>query len=135
MSDNVEYMRVYMLNRYHKRRNEAILELGGHCRECGTTERLELDHKDPAKKQFSLSRAWSVSEVRFREELAKCQLLCVDCHAIKSILESGRTPAKGTHGTVSAYRYCGPPKCAACKDAKRVVTNEWRHRTGRRKRR
>lgn len=54
----------------------------GPCRECGSKEKLELDHIDPTNK---ISHSiWSWGEVRRNEELAKCQILCHDCHTKKS---------------------------------------------------
>lgn len=41
------------------------------------------------------------------------------------ITETRTVTAKGTHGTISAYRYCGPPKCEECKRAKRDAMRAW----------
>lgn len=57
------------------------------CKICGYKESalaLDLDHKDRTKKEFSLSRAHSVSWERLHEELAKCEVLCANCHRIKT---------------------------------------------------
>lgn len=114
------YMREYMLARYHRRRKEALDRLGNKCKKCGSVKNLQFDHIDPKKKTFPI---WgrTLSEIRLEKELSKCQLLCGECHDLKTIKEKGNKPAKGTHGTLSAYRYCGPPKCDACKKAK----TEW----------
>lgn len=71
----------------------------------------------------------------------KCR--CGACRAARQLYRKGRirvdevvTPddaaglrilkqAKGTHGTISAYRWCGPPKCEACKKAKREAMRAW----------
>jgi 5-methylcytosine-specific restriction endonuclease McrA len=119
-SDNT-YMRVYVLNRYHERRAAAIAKLGGKCVTCGSTTDLELDHTDRRTKAFDLAKLWSVSKVRFAAELAKCQLLCQRCHRMKSILERGHKVARGTHGTVSSYRYC---HCELCRAAWRKYARE-----------
>lgn len=79
-----KYQRVYQLNRYHNRRNESILFLGGCCSSCGSKENLQLDHKEWESKTFSIGKLWSVSKQRFIEELLKCQLLCDSCHRIKT---------------------------------------------------
>ena len=107
-------MREYHLKRYHRMRNQAIEELGGKCVQCGSVKDLELDHIDLNSKKFEVSQFLSVSLKDFKEELQKCQVLCKKCHQEKSILESGRKIAKGSHGTVSTYRYC---KCNLCKEA------------------
>jgi hypothetical protein len=119
-------MREYMIKRYHERRDRAIAHLGGCCKACGSRDQLELDHINPEHKEFDLAKNWSVSEERFSAELVKCQLLCKECHKKKSLVDNGFKEAKGTHGTLSAYRYCGPPKCAACKSAKSIWTTEYR---------
>lgn len=75
------YMKDYMLRRYHKRREDAIKQLGGSCISCGSTKDLEFDHVDPQEKDFSMAKGSSFSNARWQEELAKCQLLC--CHTEK----------------------------------------------------
>src|ERR1700722_14236875 len=74
-----EYQREW----YAARRAKGIESLGGKCVQCGATEELEFDHIDPAIKWKH--RIWSYSWKRITEELAKCQLLCADCHAKKTI--------------------------------------------------
>ena len=122
---NNEYMKNYMLKRYHARRNEAIEYLGGECVSCNSKEDLELDHIKPDLKSFNISKLWSCSISKFREELNKCQLLCKFCHSNKSILEAGKKIAKGFHETVSTYRYC---KCEACKKAKAECFQKWKQK-------
>ena len=105
-------MREYHLKRYHRMRKEAIESLGGKCTVCGTQENLEIDHIDRTQKEVEISRAiLSLSRKRFLEELAKCQLLCQEHHGDKTLMDLGKKKAKGTHGTLSAYRYC---KCSIC---------------------
>lgn len=114
-----KYMRENHLSRYYKIRQKAIKSLGGECVKCGATNALQFDHIDPKTKKFPVGQILNVSLSKFQTELKKCQLLCQPCHTRKSTIERGQTPAKGTHGTLSAYRYCGPPKCAKCLKAKR----------------
>lgn len=113
------YMRQYMKDWHERRRAEAVEALGGRCARCPETEGLQFDHIDPATKTMTIAKMWTASEKRFQAELAKCQLLCEPHHLEKSLAERAQNSARGTHGTVSAYRYCGPPKCDACKAAKR----------------
>jgi len=65
--------------KYH----EAIERLGGVCAHCGEVEDLEFDHIDPRTKTAPVMRLWSYS-ARFEAELAKCQLLCWECHQLKT---------------------------------------------------
>lgn len=85
------YMRVKILERYHKRREEAKRILGGKCIVCGTTENLEFDHIKAKDKSFGISKLWSVSKEAFEIELSKCQLLCQEHHKVKTKLFGDNT--------------------------------------------
>ena len=56
------------------------------CRQCGASHPAVLDchHIDPSEKEFVLSSAlrrdWS--KERILKELAKCDILCANCHRI-----------------------------------------------------
>jgi hypothetical protein len=78
------YMREYMLARYHKRRAEAVVLLGGKCVDCDSTSDLEFDHVDPEDKSFDIAKIWSYTEARFLAELSKCQLRCYGCHKART---------------------------------------------------
>ena len=122
--ENREYMRKYMLERYHRRKQEAIASLGGKCVVCGSTENIEFDHKERKGKKATLGDVLAGgSEDLVKAELEKCQLLCRECHIKKTIKEVGRTPARETHGTLSSYRYC---KCDLCKAAKSKWMKEYK---------
>lgn len=109
------YMRKYNSLRYYTLRNKAISYLGSKCNKCGSVDNLEIDHIEYLKKQVNLSRTINCSVKRFWDEINKCQLLCKNCHIIKTIIERGKKIARGEHGTISTYRYC---KCDLCKKAK-----------------
>lgn len=79
-----EYMRTYMLARYHKRRAEWIIQLGSKCVDCGATDSLEFDHDNAAAKAYDLAKIFSYSQQRIQQELAKCVLRCTGCHLAKS---------------------------------------------------
>jgi hypothetical protein len=53
---------------------------------------LELDHVDPALKVSH--RVWSWARERREAELAKCQVLCHDCHVAKTA-EGNETAVRG----------------------------------------
>ncbi|MEM1416560.1 MAG: HNH endonuclease [Myxococcota bacterium] len=55
---------------------------GKSCVKCGSVERLELDHIDPAQKVTH--SIWSWSQARREAEIAKCQVLCRRCHKRKT---------------------------------------------------
>jgi 5-methylcytosine-specific restriction endonuclease McrA len=76
-----EYQRIWIANR----RSQWIAEHGP-CALCGSSERLEVDHTDPTQKLLKPARLWSMSPKNPRRiaELAKCRVLCYDCHMAKS---------------------------------------------------
>lgn len=84
-----EYLRLYMIERYKRRRAEAIAKLGGKCAECDSTEELQFDHKDRDTKFKTIARMWSYSEERFWKEIVKCQLLCGEHHHQKTCEDMG----------------------------------------------
>jgi hypothetical protein len=49
---------------------------------------FDLDHRDPEKKTISVSqlvnKSWGSFNKKLPEEMAKCDLLCCACHAIKT---------------------------------------------------
>jgi len=108
-----------MLNRYRERRTKAIVMLGGKCVGCGATKDLEFDHIDPKDKLFTIAKLWSCSEDIFLKEIYKCELKCKECHNKK------HHTAKGTHGTLSAYRYC---KCDLCREARNKYMREYKRK-------
>jgi hypothetical protein len=109
-------MRKYIRARKHARRARLIEMLGGKCVRCGSTDRLEFDHIDPATKRFAigadLSRAWDV----LVEEALKTQLLCRPCHIAKGAEDRPEVP----HGL---YRYeyhkC---RCEVCRAANSIAS-------------
>src|SRR4051794_18140286 len=75
-----EYMRSYM-RRYSSSRREKVIEiLGGKCETCDATDDLDVHHKDPREKEFSLGKRWHRAWDKIEAELPKCVLLCEDCH-------------------------------------------------------
>lgn len=54
------------------------------CSRCGEKHYACLDyhHKNPAQKLFCISRSLinAISKVRVIQEIAKCELLCANCH-------------------------------------------------------
>lgn len=62
----------------------------GPCKQCGSSEKLELDHIDPSRKRNH--NIWSWSDKRRTEELAKCQVLCRLCHRAKTNAQLRASP-------------------------------------------
>lgn len=118
-----------LVSRKNERNREWIAERrrkwfqeNGPCKNCGTWENLELDHIDPSTK--ITHKIWSWSDKRRLAELAKCQVLCYDCHKEKTRTERLSAPRKPImHGTRTGYnRGC---RCIACKHANRMYYKEY----------
>lgn len=100
-----EYRRQWIADR-----RAAWFAENGPCVQCGSAEQLELDHVDPGVKVTHL--IWSWSKARRLAELAKCQVLCHDCHLQKTVEQShaqwrGNTQehsGTGGRGTTTGYR-------------------------------
>jgi hypothetical protein len=120
-----EYMRAYMRGRLAKKRQEALEYLGGVCKRCGSDKNLTFDHIDRASKKINISKILSRSWQEQKKELDKCQILCRKCHKEKTLEDFGQTSAKGTHGTLSSYRYC---KCILCRRAKAAYMKDYKSR-------
>lgn len=99
--------------KYRKRRDHVVALLGGQCAECPATEGLQIDHIDPATKEFAIGQIFSHSWDKVLKEAAKCQLLCEPCHIEKTRREQS-LPI--THGTRSGYmkHEC---RCDPCRGA------------------
>lgn len=91
-------------------RRTLWLEANGPCVECGGSEGLELDHKDPNEKTDH--RIWSWTKERRDAELAKCQVLCKKCHREKT---NAMLTKPLVHGTSNAYnqKACRCDECRA----------------------
>lgn len=123
------YQRNYQRSWKAKRR-AAWIEANGPCAQCGSFDKLEVDHINPEDKVEH--NVWSWSEERREAELAKCQVLCGWCHQEKSTRESqirnARTTKPLNHGTEWAYkRGC---RCGSCKNNYKGVRRMRYLRTG-----
>jgi len=98
------YMRTY----YAKRRSDWIESQGGKCVICGSVKDLEVDHVDRTQKEIQVGRLWTRRKEVRDAELAKCQVLCADCHQMKTGQELGVPHGGGVCGK----RGC---KCEPCR--------------------
>lgn len=72
--------------RRQKRRQILIEHLGGKCCGCGTTQNLQFDHLDRTEKSFNIGKCLDYSLEKLIVEVDKCQLLCYNCHEVKSLI-------------------------------------------------
>lgn len=57
------------------------------CTECGHTfppECMDFDHRPGEKKLRAVSKMFTLSLERILEEVAKCDLVCANCHRIRT---------------------------------------------------
>lgn len=66
---------------------------GAKCMDCPCTNWivLQFDHRDPSTKEFDISRAVGsgVSIKRLTAEVAKCDIVCPTCHAVRTAAQFG----------------------------------------------
>lgn len=109
---STEYHRRY----YYKRRAKLIALLGDSCVWCGSADDLQFDHIDPAQKSFDISNNMTASNPAVQAEIAKCQLLCRDCHIEKT--RQAALDAGFTHGSWYGWMRKKCP-CDLCEQHKR----------------
>jgi len=81
---NKEKVREERREQHKERKSYCIEYLGGKCVKCGTTHNLQFDHIKREGKKYEITRRLSNNLNNLKEELDKCQLLCYDCHKIKT---------------------------------------------------
>jgi hypothetical protein len=108
-----EFQRLWIANR----RAEWI-NANGPCAFCGSWESPEVDHIDQALKVTH--NVWSWRKDRRDVELAKCRVLCHDCHVKRH---------ESPHGTTWRYSHHGC-RCVDCRaaHAKRKRVRDLRRR-------
>lgn len=117
-----EQKREYQVAWLAKRRQDWIDSQGGACRNCGSSDQLEIDHINPEEKEYSPTALWSRNKSIRDRELAKCQILCHDCHKKKT-----RTQLfKEGHG--NRARYKNGCRCVICKAGEAQRMREYRKR-------
>lgn len=84
-AENREYY-IQKARRNNNKTVELIRELkrGKPCENCGHVGHpaaMHWHHIDSEQKEFNISEARYVGRARILKEVAKCKLLCADCHA------------------------------------------------------
>jgi hypothetical protein len=77
-------LKLYVHRRRKKLKQLAVAHLGGKCTICGynkCVDALDFHHLDPKEKSFAISyKGYTRSWENVKLELAKCILLCANCH-------------------------------------------------------
>lgn len=99
--------------RLYRERKQAIriqlqALLGSKCSRCRVRDYrlLDFDHIDPLTKTMNISQKLHLPWETLVEEVKKCQLLCPNCHRLKTLEQGGfnstirqfKNPSKGTPG-------------------------------------
>ncbi len=115
------------VNAYHrewraKRMAWCRSQLGDSCIQCGSIDRLEIDHIDASTKTFEIGRGLCKPLAVIQSELRKCQLLCFACHQHKT--KTLDLPV-AKHGSPRMYNHhkC---RCEQCRQWKRDYDCNWR---------
>lgn len=106
--DPKNYRGKHRLNGTRRAENYALVQSmkleAGACHDCGLTitedtlYRFDFDHRDPMDKTFTISAARTYSDQRIIEEIAKCDVVCKNCHADRTHAQRHIIRAKQSEG-------------------------------------
>jgi len=60
------------------------------CSDCGNEHPyfvMDMDHLDPRTKKFDLGNPWNHTEEAVKAEIAKCEVVCANCHRYRTFGE------------------------------------------------
>lgn len=73
---------------WRRRTKRRLVEAhGGRCLDCGfegPAFMYDFDHRDPSTKSFDISSGCSISYDRQYAESLKCDLVCANCHRMRT---------------------------------------------------
>jgi hypothetical protein len=78
----------YCIDRWQKKKLRVVEQMGNKCHDCKNTYPptvYDLHHIDPSQKEMGWDKMRLASEEKTQLELAKCVLLCANCHRIRHI--------------------------------------------------
>ena len=81
----------YCMQRWTNRKLEAIRNFGGKCLDCSGEYHysvFDFHHLDPSTKDVDWSKLRLRSDSAIKAELAKCVMLCANCHRMRHALSS-----------------------------------------------
>jgi len=74
--------------RFAVRDRVAAMKMAAGCVDCGYAEHdvaLDYDHLPGATKLFSISGAWGRPWQSILDEIAKCEVVCANCHRVRTV--------------------------------------------------
>jgi hypothetical protein len=93
-SDNREARQIAANKRNQERKRELVVRFGDKCVDCCNSFPIcvyQFHHLDPAGKDMNPSAAITMNKENRERELAKCVMLCANCHMIRHYGKSDRT--------------------------------------------
>lgn len=92
-------MKVSQKSRYRKGKTARVKDfvstflIGQKCLTCPESRLvcLQFDHRDPKTKEFEIAKALkgSISLERIKAEIAKCDIVCANCHLVRTAAQFG----------------------------------------------
>ena len=84
--------------RFRKRRREMLnkIKTDAGCADCGYNtypEALDFDHLPGFEKRASVGILWSGKLETLLAEIAKCEVVCANCHRHRTVLRTGESRA------------------------------------------
>ena len=67
-----------------QRKKDLVAYKGGVCMRCGFNKFVEalcFHHRNPSLKKFTINQNYNRAWIKLLEEVDKCDLLCLNCHA------------------------------------------------------
>jgi 5-methylcytosine-specific restriction endonuclease McrA len=74
------------VERWRRIKADEVESKGGSCADCGGVfhpDVFDFHHTNPAEKEYQWAKLRLFSAKRRRVELAKCVLLCANCHRLR----------------------------------------------------
>ncbi len=75
-----------------KMHRDAWIAAHGPCVYCYGTDNLEVDHVERKNKTIRTRDIWRLGQTRREAELKHCQVLCRQCHILKTAQDNGHWP-------------------------------------------
>ena len=92
-------------------RRDFILALRDRpCADCGgrlPPYVMQFDHRDPNEKKFTVAASWCRSESAIFEEAAKCDIVCPNCHRVRSFSRWQRLAGVAQLARAAAFQAAG----------------------------